>query len=310
MGDAVNTVEETGADLTNLGNETMAEVVSDPMVAELTLVMGENMSEGWQIFFDWWPNICAAASLAVCLGSVGANYMQEEEDRSDLQRVFNMPCLTTAAVMLALLASLRFDGDNVSDERITGVGCQIQGVAVCFFQLATALWMTAGFYTCYMHICNPQKEKIPASANAKQAKDNANANDANDANANANDAAAALDALEAAEERVFDAMMLKYHMICWPIAAAFTGGLYLYQELHSGAPVFTFSAVHHTGWCGIGTGQPIASFMLFNFPMLVLMYCMASFYHFCFDKVRYDYTIRVNSAIFIRPGFITLAHSM
>eukprot|EP01052_Picozoa_sp_SAG31_P001798 SAG31_NODE_60_length_29419_cov_39.876398_22_plen_192_part_00 len=151
---AVDTLAGAGEATVDTTIDTTRNVTSDPSVlvevtesevTDLASLVGEGMSA----FFDWWPNLAAAASLLLCLISILADKIQPEEDHSHLQTVFSWPCLTTAGVMIALLASLRFDGEKVVREGLDDVGCEIQGAVVFYLQLASACWMTAGFHSVY-----------------------------------------------------------------------------------------------------------------------------------------------------------------
>ena len=92
-----------------------------------------------------------------------------------------------------------------------------------------------------------------------------------------------------AGEKGLTNLMLRYHLVCWPAPLLLTASLFVYQEFHSTPRMFTFVPVHDgskKGWCGLGDSHPTVTFLLFNLPMLILMYTMAAYYHFCFEKVQ------------------------
>ena len=251
---------------------------------DVGLALAAAMGEGMSGFWDWWPNLAAAASLFLCLLSLWANTLVPEEDRSHLQSVFSWPCLTTAGVMAALLASLRFDGAKVTEAGLDDVGCQIQGSIVYYLQLATACWMTAGFHSVHRFICDkPEPQAAPAEAgsgqgtaakkervNPEQEKPVAGAvlpttdsrmedtfdmeNDGpSPPNRHSGEASPKMQAQATAAENTQKALMGKYHMVCWGVPLVLTASLLGYAEMISSkVPVFGYQVVRNTGWCTLG----------------------------------------------------------
>ena len=112
------------------------------------------MFDGVQIFFEWWPRVCAAASLVACFFSILAAALAEEGPF--LQRVFAMACLSTAAQMIALLSSLRFHAEDSFESS----DCQSRAGLIAFFQIAAICWMAAGFHASYVIIVEKVKPAV------------------------------------------------------------------------------------------------------------------------------------------------------
>ena len=303
------------------------------------------MFDGVQIFFEWWPRVCAATSLVACVFSILAAALAEEGPF--LQRVFAMACLSTAAQMIALLSSLRFH----AEDRFESSDCQSRAGLIAFFQLAAICWMAAGFHASYVIIVkkvkpavilpstdaielkaevrNPLFESSPSRKAGRGRRGRRGGNSSSPmasmrqsmetfqnpldedeleeplspkegSNSATPGIEGSTDAVKVSDGLNFAKLWLRYHFFCWGTPLVLVATLFLSQELDSiknleeaepslknqGAPVFGYKVVASTRWCGVTTARPVTVFLLYYFPLILMMYVMAAFYHFCYDTVK------------------------